>query len=82
MFSKDGGNFKNLASMYRIVPTIVYNFGKFALGIEYELTSAEYGDTIKPNGAVAANGEIVNGVKATTHMITNHRVQMMAKFTF
>ena len=27
MFSKDGGNFKNLASMYRIVPTIVYNSG-------------------------------------------------------
>ena len=81
-FSKDGGNFKNLASMYRIVPTVVYNLGKFALGLEYEVTSAEYGDIVKANGAVAHEGESVNGFTASTHWITNHRIQLMAKFTF
>ncbi len=71
-FNKNG--FKNLISMYRIVPTIIYNIGKFSLGLEYEVTSARYG-----------NGESYNvwGLSACgMHWVTNHRVQAMAKFTF
>lgn len=83
-FSKDGGNFKNLSQAYRIVPTVVWNIGKFTLGLEYEMTSAQYGDHVLANGKVAKNGEVLSngGDIATRHWVTNHRVQLMTKFNF
>lgn len=71
-FNKNG--FANLNSMYRIVPTIIYNVGKFSLGLEYEMTSAQYGDGKTYN----ASGLSADGL----HRVTNHRLQMMVKFTF
>lgn len=58
---------------YRIAPEIVYNFGKLALGLQYELTAAQYGD-----GSLDDNGLCTNNL----HWVENNRVQMMVKYTF
>lgn len=70
-FSKNG--FQNMTQMWRVTPTVLYNVGKFTLGLEYEVTSVEYGD--KKYNARALSTE-------NLHWITNHRVQMMFKFNF
>lgn len=85
-FSKNG--FHNLNSLYRIAPALVYNVGKFTLGLEYELTGAQYGeyavDSVMENGAekkielVSRNGLAIDNL----HWITNHRVQLMFRFNF
>lgn len=60
--------------MWRLSPTLLYTVGKFQLGLEYEITSVQYGD-----GKIsAANGLSENGL----HWITNHRVQLMTKYNF
>ncbi len=77
-FSKN--SFSNMNMMWRVTPTVIHNIGKFAIGLEYELTSIQYGDY-----------KTVNGVKSlgdwglahdNLHWITNHRVQGLVKFTF
>ena len=72
-FSKN--SFANLNSMWRLTPTVLYNLGKFQLGLEYELTSVQYGsiDLTKPYFGLATKD---------LHWVTNHRVQMMVKYTF
>ena len=45
-FAKDGQNFKRMAQAFRLVPTIAYNIGKFTLGLEYEVTAAQFGDNL------------------------------------
>ncbi len=88
-FSKNG--YAHLNSMFRVTPTIYYNIGKFSLGLEYEVTSVQYGknDTISfedvkgnkvtlNNCVSAKNGLSTSGL----HWVTNHRVQMMVKFSF
>ncbi|MCM1178611.1 MAG: hypothetical protein NC308_09110 [Clostridium sp.] len=65
---------KNLNSLWRIIPAITYNVGKFSLGLEYNYTAAQYGD-----------GESYNAYGLSTeglHWVGNHRIQMMVKFTF
>lgn len=69
-FSKN--SFSNLTQLYRITPTVVYNLGKLQFALEFELTSAQYGDLA--SGATLA--------KENLHWVTNHRVQAMAKYTF
>lgn len=82
-FSKTG--FSNINQMYRIMPSVVYNIGKFSLGLEYALTSVQYGDYKK---FVEKDGTVVKALKdnglATDnlHWVSNHRVQMMFRFTF
>ena len=71
-----GNSFSNLNSMFRLTPAVVYNLGKLALGLEYELTSAEYGD--KTQGLSLDSGLYEKDL----HRVTNHRVQGMIKFTF
>lgn len=71
-----GNSFSNLNSMYRLTPTVVYNLGKLALGLEYELTSVEYGD--KAQGLSLDSGLYEKGL----HWVTNHRLKGMIKFTF
>lgn len=67
---------KNLNSMYRVSPTLLWTMGKFQLGCEYEMTSVRYGDItqgINPN----------NGLyEKQLHWVTNHRVQIMTKYNF
>ena len=77
-FSKN--SFSNMNQMWRLTPTIVHNIGKFAIGLEYELTSVQYGE-YKNVGGVKYIG--VNGLaEDNLHWITNHRVQALVKFSF
>ncbi|MBO6073540.1 MAG: hypothetical protein J6P74_00185 [Paludibacteraceae bacterium] len=64
----------NMNRMWRLSPTLLYTVGKFQLGLEYEITSVQYGKS----GALNAHG------LADTHLhwVTNHRVQLMTKFNF
>ena len=71
-FSKN--SFSNMNQMYRVTPTVMYNFGKLTLGLEYELTSVQYGSW----GDNARFGL----ADVDLHWVTNHRVQAMLKFTF
>ncbi len=71
-YSSNG--YPNLVSMWRIIPTIAYNVGKFTIALEYNLTSARYGDTSSYNKYGVANGHV--------HPVTNHRIQTMVKYTF
>ena len=65
---------KNLNSMWRIIPTVAYNVGKFTLALEYNITAARYGDGLSYN----ARGLSLEGL----HWVYNNRIQMMARFTF
>lgn len=75
-FSKN--SFSNMNSMFRITPAVVYNLGKLAFALEYELTSVEYGKYKEKGKVNAADGL----VRDNLHQVTNHRVQVMAKYTF
>ena len=66
----------NMNRMYRLSPTLLYTVGKFQLGLEYELTSVQYGDS--KQGVNAATGLADKGL----HWVTNHRVQLMTKYNF
>ena len=82
-FTKDGGDFTRLAQAYRLVPAVVWNIGKFALGLEYEVTSVQYGSHIYDDGRVAKDGSVMpDGTIASRHWVTNHRVQLMTRFNF
>jgi hypothetical protein len=59
--------------MWRLSPTLLYTVGKFQLGLEYEITSVQYG-----NGTLDAHALSTN----TLHWVTNHRVQLMTKYNF
>lgn len=79
--------FPTINQLYRINPQVLYNFGKFTVGLEYQWTSVQYGDymegTLKDTEEEV---EILNGIalpwKNTLHWVGNHRVNMMVKFTF
>ena len=60
--------------MWRIIPTVAYNVGKFTLALEYNITAAQYGDGLSYN----ARGLSLDGL----HWVYNNRVQMMVRFTF
>lgn len=59
--------------MWRLSPTLLYTVGKFQLGLEYEITSVQYGDGKLDAYALSTNG---------LHWITNHRVQLMTRYNF
>ena len=71
-----GNSFDNMNQMARVTPTIIYNLGKVALGLEYEMTTVQYGD--KAQGINLATGLYDKGL----HWVTNHRVQGLVKYTF
>ena len=77
-FSKN--SYSNMNSMWRLTPTLIRNIGKFALGIEYEITSVQYGDykTIDGVKCLGKNGLAEDNL----HWVTNNRVQALMKFTF
>ena len=78
-FSKNG--FSNLNSMWRVVPTFAYNVGKFTFALELNVTSAQYGD-YKVSGGKRYLDAATGLAKDNLHWVTNHRVQMMVRFTF
>ncbi|MCQ2141535.1 MAG: hypothetical protein MJY83_04250 [Bacteroidales bacterium] len=65
----------NLNQMFRVAPNFLYNYGKFTLGIEYELTGAQYGSKKLIN--------LVNGLAdIDRHWVLNNRVTVMTKLAF
>ncbi len=72
-FYFSGNGSKNLNSMWRLIPAVAYNAGKFTLALEYNLTAAQYGA-----GRYNAKGLALDNL----HWIYNNRIQMMVKFTF
>ena len=82
-FTKDGQNYRNMAQAFRLVPTIAYNIGKFTLGLEYEVTAAQFGNGLEADGTVMKAGtRLPDGGCATRYWVANHRIQFMTKFTF
>ena len=81
-FSKN--SFKNMNQMWRLTPAFMYNLGKFTVGLEYEVTSVQYGDfddTLV--GGFPQSDDCRKGLATENlHWVTNHRVQAMVKFTF
>ena len=77
-FSKN--SFSNMNMMWRLTPTVIHNIGKFAIGLEYEVTSIQYGDykTFAGQKYIGKNGLAQDNL----HWITNNRVQALVKFTF
>ena len=62
-----------IASIYRIAPSLTINISKLRLEFEYELTSASYG---------IGNINISNGLYASSTDATNHRGQLMMMYSF
>ena len=74
--------YANVNSMRRLAPAVVRNWGKLALSFEWQITYVEYGDFFVVDGVNyvdAKNGKADDG---NTHWVTNHRLQMMMKYTF
>lgn len=64
----------NMNRMWRLSPTLLYTVGKFQLGLEYEITSVQYGQ--------AGTSDLYGLAKTNLHWVTNHRVQLMTKYNF
>lgn len=71
-FSKN--SFSNMNAMWRLTPTVIYNLGKLAFGLEYDITGVQYGEW--------GDGPCYGLATENLHWVTNHRVQAMVKFTF
>ena len=70
-FSKN--SFANMNRLWRLSPTILCTWGQFQLGLEYEVTSAQYGKDLNTSNGLA---------ETDLHWVTNHKVQIMTKFNF
>ena len=64
----------NMNRMWRLSPALLYTVGKFQLGLEYEITSVQYGQFGTTN--------LYGIAKTNLHWVTNHRVQLMTKYNF
>lgn len=67
---------QNIQQALRVTPTLVWNIGKFQLGLEYDWTIAEFGNPGAERGVRGLYGA------GDTHFIHNHRVLCMTKFNF
>ena len=72
-FSKN--SFSNMNCMWRLTPTVVYNLGKVALGLEYELTGVRY-------GSFDSTGEFHGLATKDLHDVSNNRFNAFVKYTF
>jgi len=60
-----------IEKLYRIVPSVFYNIGKFQIALEYELNTAYYGKLNFERGCVE-----------NSKPITNHRILFITSFLF
>lgn len=70
----NSNGFKNINSMFRATPTLIYNLGKCQFALEYNITGVRYGDV----NSLDKYGLAVKDL----HTVFNHRVSLMTKFTF
>ena len=66
----------NIQQAFRATPTILWNMGKLQIGLEYDYTIAEFGNS---DATRNARGLYEAG---NTHWIGNHRLLWMTKFNF
>ena len=66
----------NIQQAVRVTPTVLWNMGKLQIGLEYDYTIAQYGNT-----GVARNARGLYD-NADCHWIGNHRLLWMTKFNF
>ena len=80
----NGNGFSNLNEMWRVIPTVAYNIGKFTLALEWNITSARYGEyTVFEDTPGKKYLDADTGLaRDNLHWVTNHRIQMMVRFTF
>ncbi len=64
----------SMNNLYRLAGTFSYNLPKFSIGLEYELTNADYGDSGTFNWE--------EGKYNATHGITNHRIVGVVCYNF
>lgn len=62
---------KNIDQIYRVAPAFSYNLKHFNLGVEYEMTTVDYGKKVDDHLEVS-----------DTHSVTNHRICGMVKYNF
>ncbi len=77
-------SYRNLNQLYRISPSIVCTLGRFSIGLNYELSGAQYGTPgTATEGTKTVNVYNVHGLALDgLHWVYNHRVQAMFKFSF
>ena len=63
-----------MKSLVRFTPSVVYNFGKLSLGIEYDLTAAFFAKSNKVSTSGLVTGDL--------RRVINHRILTVIKFTF
>ena len=73
-FNSNG--FINMNRMYRVVPSVRYNIGKFTIALQYHYTAVQYGD--KEEGFDTKTARYLSGL----HYVGDHRCEMMFKFAF
>lgn len=64
----------SLNHLYRLVGTFSYNVSRFSVGLEYEMTTAGYGDSDTFNWE--------KGKYDATHNVTNHRIVGVVCYNF
>lgn len=67
-----GNGFSNIDQMFRVTPTLAYNFGKLQVALEYDFTDVRYGQYDSDKWARPT---------VNLHWVANHRVLAMLKFT-
>lgn len=78
-----GNGYSNLNAMWRLIPAVAYNIGKFTVALEYNVTSAQYGDYKLFDGDDKKYLRASDGLASDNlHWVTNHRLQAMVRFTF
>ena len=80
--------FNNLNQMYRINPQLIYNIGKLNVGLEYQLTSVQYGDLItvtETSDMVSTSFDVLDArglAPENLRWVSNHRINLMVKYNF
>ena len=77
-FNKNG--FANMNQMFRVSPEVLYTFGKFVVGLEWQYTAVQYGKYHKEDGVNCLNRKAL--ATEGLHWIGNHRIQSMVRFNF
>ncbi|MBO5595917.1 MAG: hypothetical protein J5917_03980 [Bacteroidales bacterium] len=68
---------------FRATPTVAWNLGKFTVSLEYNMTAAQFGNTVAA-GFTADAARDARGLfnPAEMHWVLNHRFICMTKFNF
>ena len=68
-------SFSNMNRMWRLSPALAYNVGKLTFAFDWEITSIQY-------GSWSNSGPCYGLADQNLHWITNHRLQLMTRYSF